>query len=69
MELFRRLIIKLLTAIVLSLFLAALFSLVVYWAWNAVMPELFHLPSITLYQALVLTLLCSFLSGPRSSSS
>lgn len=41
--------------------LSVLFAFPVYLLWNALMPELFHLPAISFWQALGLTVLCSLL--------
>ena len=41
----------------------------VYFLWNALMPDLFHLPVITFWQALGLSVLCSLLFKSTTSSS
>lgn len=40
-----------------------LFSFITMWAWNLVMPALFHLPSISLLQAFALNLLIGIIKG------
>jgi len=46
-----------LTVIVLGI----LFSLPVMWLWNWLMPYIFQLPELSLFQAFGLLLLCGFL--------
>jgi hypothetical protein len=48
--------------------MALLISLPVMWLWDAVMPDLFGLKTITWAQALYLSLLCGFLFKSSSSS-
>jgi hypothetical protein len=38
---------------------SALSALIIAWAWNAFMPSVFGLPSITFWQAFALTILLS----------
>lgn len=49
--------------------LAIIFSLPVMWLWNYLMPDLFALKQIGLWQAFCLLLLCGFLFKSSSSSS
>jgi len=51
------------------LLMAVLTALPVMWAWNAIIPTIFGLTSITFSQALWLSLLCSCLFKSSSSSS
>lgn len=48
---------------------ALLLTLPVMWLWNWLMPVIFELPTITFWQALGLSVLCSFLFKPTSVSS
>ena len=43
--------------------LAILFGFVIMWLWNALMPELFDLPSLTYWQAIGLFILSKILLG------
>lgn len=49
--------------------LSLVFAIPVYYLWNWLMPELFHLPTVTLWQALGLTLLCWLLFKSNTSGS
>jgi len=58
-------------AIVGAIIFGLLYALPVWLLWNGLMPVVFGLPSLTFWQALALSLLCSFLfksSTPSSSS-
>jgi len=50
-------VIIILTAIVFSI----IFALPVKWCWNYIMPYLFNLKEITIVQAWVMSVLCTFL--------
>ncbi len=43
--------------------LALLWSVITWWAWNLVMPFLFHLPQINLLQAFAINLLTALVKG------
>lgn len=43
------------------LFIVLLLTLPTFWLWNWLMPIIFKLPEITIWQALGLTLLCKIL--------
>jgi hypothetical protein len=47
---------------------ALIIGLPVWLLWNWLMPSLFHLPTISFWQALGLGLLCSFLFGRQGGS-
>lgn len=47
----------------------AINAIPVYFLWNWLMPKLFHLPVITLWQSLGLAILCSLLFKSPSNSS
>ena len=53
----------------LALILGLLTALPVYLLWNWLMPELFHLPIITFWQALGIAVLSSILFKSSSSKS
>ena len=40
---------------------ALLCGIPVYFLWNWLMPELFHLPELTIWQSIGICLLCEFL--------
>ena len=42
-------------------------SLITWWAWNNFMPAVFHLPTITLWQAFAFNLLTNSLRGFNAS--
>ncbi len=50
------------------LFIAALLILPVYFLWNWLMPIIFGLPELTLWQALGINLLSGLLFGSKTSS-
>jgi uncharacterized membrane protein SpoIIM required for sporulation len=56
-------------AIGLSIGMALLYSVPVWLLWNWLMPYIFELPAITFWQALGLSVLCSFLFKSSSTSS
>lgn len=47
--------------VVLGLLVGVLLMLPTMWLWNWLMPSLFHLPTITIWQAWGLNVLCSLL--------
>lgn len=49
--------------------LSLVFAAPVYYLWNWLMPELFHLPTVTFWQALGLTVLCWLLFKSNTSGS
>src|SRR5258706_13521447 len=55
---------------IVLLFVGLMSAIPVYFLWNAVVPDIFHLPPITFWQALGLALLatCLFKSNGGSSS-
>ena len=61
------------TAAFVGIGLAFLVGILLAWpikvCWNEVMPDLFHLPHITLWQALILSLLVKLLLPSTSTSS
>ncbi len=58
----------LVAALVLILLFALLSGIPVYFLWNWLCPELFNLPSITLWQAVGLSALCGCLFKNTSTS-
>lgn len=56
-------ILKLLGGLTLAALVAGLFGIVVQHLWNWLMPTLFHLPSVTFWQAAGLVLLGRLLFG------
>ena len=52
---------KIIGIILVAILIALLLALPVMWLWNALMPVIFGLIKITFWQALGLSLLCSFL--------
>lgn len=54
--------------VVLVLLFSFLFSLPVFWLWNWLCPALFGLPTITVWQAWGLLMLCGFLFRSSSNS-
>jgi energy-converting hydrogenase Eha subunit A len=53
----------LLAALMLIIIAAILLTLPCYFLWNWLMPAIFNLPVITLWQALGLTVFCKILFG------
>jgi len=53
----------------LAVALALLMALPVYYLWNALMPEIFGLTTVTFWQALSISLLSACLFAHRSSTS
>jgi hypothetical protein len=49
--------------VALTVFLAAISSFVLAFAWNTVIPHVFKLPSITAFQAFNLTILLAIFRG------
>ncbi len=49
--------------------IATIYAIPVYFLWNWLMPIIFELPRITLWQSLGLSLLTGFLFGKNSYSS
>jgi len=47
---------------------AAVFALPTYWLWNWLMPTIFHLPTITFFQAWGVNALCGGLFKSHLSS-
>lgn len=47
---------------------SSLFSLPVYWLWNGLMPDIFHLPTITWNQAWGLLILAGMLFKSSSTT-
>lgn len=56
-------LVKVIAAITFAVFLVVLFSIPAWLLWNWLMPVLFGLPSITLLQAVGLSLLARVLLG------
>lgn len=50
-------------ALLTVVLMALLQSLVLEWAWNTLMPPLFHVPQLTLGQVLAATILLSLVQG------
>lgn len=59
---------EILGAIVLIIVIAILFAFPVMWLWNWLMPVIFGLTKITVWQALGLMILCQFLFKNTNSS-
>jgi len=55
--------IKILGSITLIVIVAVLFAFPIKWLWNWLMPVIFGLPTITVWQALGMALLCNILFG------
>lgn len=55
-------------AVLLAFLLSLVLALPVMWLWDWLMPELFGLKQITLFQAWGLSLLCSLLFKSHTSS-
>ncbi len=54
------------TGLVIGIFIVALISLPVMWLWNWLMPVIFGLPEIALWQTVGLLFLIRFLFGQGS---
>lgn len=54
--------------VVLVIGVSFLLTLPIMWLWNWLMPVIFELPAITFWQALGLSILCSFLFKSTSGS-
>lgn len=55
-------------AILMLVIYIVLTTLIVWGCWNEVMPDIFNLPKITFWQALILDILASTLFGAVSKS-
>jgi hypothetical protein len=60
---------RLIVFVVVVLFTSILTAVPVMWLWDWLAPDLFHLHTITLWQAWGLATLCGFLFKSYSSSS
>jgi len=56
-------------SLVVIVIVSILFAFPIMWLWNWLMPHLFNLPVITLWEALGISLLTGFLFKSSSSSS
>lgn len=56
-------------ATIIVVIIAILFAFPIKWLWNWLMPVIFNLPEITVWQALGLNVLSSFLIRSTHSSS
>lgn len=68
MEVLSKIIGAIVLMLAIGLVVALFISLPVMWLWDAVMPDLFGLKTITWTQALWLSLLCSFLFKSSTTS-
>jgi len=51
------------TVILTLIFIIGIGSVITWWAWNNFMPTVFHLPTITLWQAFAFNLLTNSFRG------
>lgn len=58
-----RIVLKILTGLSIAALIAVLFGIVAQWLWNALMPGLFHLPTLTWLQTVGLLLLARLFVG------
>lgn len=58
-----------LLVVLVGVLVAVLLGFPTMWLWNALMPDLFSLPTITFWEAVGLCLLGRFLFGTGSSTS
>jgi hypothetical protein len=59
---------KILGAVAVTVLVALFMTLPIMWLWNWLMPEIFGLITITFWQTLGLSLLCSFLFKSSNSN-
>jgi hypothetical protein len=68
METFLKIVVVAVGIFGLALVLSLISAIPVYLLWNWLMPELFHLPVVTFWQALGITALANILFKSNSSS-
>jgi hypothetical protein len=67
-ETFLKIIVVAIGILGLGLIISLISAIPVYFLWNWLMPELFHLPAVTFWQALGITTLANILFKSNSSS-